>query len=189
MSNEAQHLLNHIQYKTGKSLSVIAKEIGYSRPHLNKAKTEGIEGGKIIGILKTKYAKELEDVPRFEGQSQSEKRADQPNMLEVLMQKLIVLSDTTNRLLERQEKGLLEKVDRIDANLGAVVAQTEKIDYEIESGRLTILRALSRLENKPQDQLAREADTLKIELIKAKDEHYRKYSKNTQHTGTGQQQK
>lgn len=189
MSNEAQHLLNHIQYKTGKSLSVIAKEIGYSRPHLNKAKTEGIEGGKIIGILKTKYAKELQDVPRFEGQSQSEKRTDQPNMLEVLMQKLIVLSDTTNRLLERQEKGLLEKVDRIDANLDAVTALTEKIDYEVESGRLTVLRALSRLENKAPNQLVDEADSVKNGLIAANDAHYKKYSNSTQNTGTGQQQK
>lgn len=173
MSNEAQHLLNHIQYKTGKSLSVIAKEIGYSRPHLNKAKIEGVEGGKIIGILKTKYAKELEDVPRFEDQNQSEKRTDQPNMLEVLMQKLIVLSDTTNRLLERQEKGLLQKVDKMDANLNAVAAQTEKIDYELESGRITVLRALSRLEKKPQDHLVNEADSIKTELIMAKDALYK----------------
>lgn len=66
MSNEAQHLLNHIQYKTGKTLEAIAKEIGYSRPHLNKAKLNGIEGGKIVGKLKSKYANELKDVPRFE---------------------------------------------------------------------------------------------------------------------------
>lgn len=177
MSNEAQHLLNHIQYKTGKSLSVIAKEIGYSRPHLNKAKTEGIEGGKIVGILKTKYAKELEDVSGGTLHSKSDtsviQTASQTAVLEVLMQKLIVLSDTTNRLLERQEKGLLEKVDKMDANLNAVAAQTEKIDYELESGRITVLRALSRLEKKPEDQLVSEADSIKTELIMAKDALYK----------------
>jgi len=65
MSNEVQHLLNHIQYKTKKTLDEIAKEIGYTRPYLNKVKLKGVDSGKIIGILKSKYANELRDVPRF----------------------------------------------------------------------------------------------------------------------------
>lgn len=189
MSNEAQHLLNHIQYKTGKTLDEIASEIGYSRPYLNNVKLKGKAAGKIVGILKAKYINELKDVPRFEDTKVDKTHAPEATVLEVLMQKLITLSDTTNRLLERQEKGLLEKVERIDANLDAVTALTEKIDYEVESGRLTVLRALSRLENKAPDQLVAEADSVKNGLIAANDAHYKKYSKYSQHTGTGQQKK
>lgn len=63
MSNEAQNILNEIQYRTGKSLEEIAGEIGYSRPYLNNVKLKG-GGEKIIGILKTKYYNILHNVPR-----------------------------------------------------------------------------------------------------------------------------
>lgn len=182
MSNEAQHLLNHIQYKTGKSLSVIAKEIGYSRPHLNKAKLNPIEGGKIVGILKTKYVNELEDVPRFESITIEKQHKPEPSLLEALMQKLITVTDTTNRLLERQEKQLLDKVDNIDTNLNLVSAQTQKISLELESGRMVALMALSRLEKKPVNELIDEADSIKDGLIMAKNEIY-KTEQDRLHTG------
>lgn len=104
-------------------------------------------------------------------------------MLEILMQKLIQVTDTTNRLLERQEKGLLEKVDRVDANLNVVVAQTEKIGVELESGRMVALMALSRLEKKPVDELIHEADNIKIDLLKARDELYTSSVKDRSSTG------
>lgn len=63
MSNEAQRILNEIQYRTGKSLEEIAEDIGYSRPYLNNVKLKG-GGEKIIGILKTKYYNVLQNVPR-----------------------------------------------------------------------------------------------------------------------------
>lgn len=63
MSNEAAIILNEIQFKTGKTLEEIAGEIGYSRPYLNNVKLKG-GGEKVIGILKEKYHKILQNVPR-----------------------------------------------------------------------------------------------------------------------------
>lgn len=62
MSNEAQQLLKEIQYKTGKTLEEIAADIDYSRPYLNNVKLKG-GGEKVIGILKAKYAKILQNDP------------------------------------------------------------------------------------------------------------------------------
>lgn len=183
MSNEAQHLLNHIQYKTGKTLDEIAQEIGYSRPYLNNVKLKGAGGGKVVGVLKSKYVNELRDFSHEKSNLAASQNNGEISLLETLMAKLITVTDTTNRLLERQEKGLLEKVDRIDANLSIVVAQSEKIDYELESGRMVVLQALSRLENKPVNQLMIEADSLKFEMAKAKDELYKNSVKDNQSTG------
>lgn len=64
MSNQLAHLLNTIQYKTGKSLQEIAVSIGYSRPHLNKAKLYGTGAPKIEGLLREKFRDVLQNVPQ-----------------------------------------------------------------------------------------------------------------------------
>jgi hypothetical protein len=61
LSNEAQILLKEIQFKTGKTLEDIAKDIGYSRPYLNNVKLKGA-GEKVIGLLKEKYKGILQNV-------------------------------------------------------------------------------------------------------------------------------
>lgn len=166
-----------------KKLSVprFSEETGIPSARIYKWKIEGgpkAEDAEIISNWLQNGGK-LEEIPR------EKKIQDVQTMpvLEVLMQKLITLSDTTNRLLERQEKGLLEKVDRVDANLNVVVAQTEKIGVELESGRMVALMALSRLEKKPMDELIHEADNIKIDLLKARDELYTSSVKDRSSTG------
>lgn len=150
MSNEAQHLLNHIQYKTGKSLSVIAKEIGYSRPHLNKAKLNPIEGGKIVGILKTKYANELKDVPGGTGlktqqkedaagvvpateviqilkeQNEFLRRTWEASLTGILVQGASILAHVATSLEkddEREAAGNKEKLQQLQSNTGRRIAE------------------------------------------------------------------
>jgi hypothetical protein len=50
------------------------------------------------------------------------------NLIETLMTKLISVTDTTNRILERQEKSIVEKVDRIDTNL---VEQGQRLEESL----------------------------------------------------------
>jgi hypothetical protein len=63
MSNEIDNIIKKVQYKTGKSLDDIAKDIGYSRPHLSKEKKKG-DNEHLLQVLKTKYYNILQEVPQ-----------------------------------------------------------------------------------------------------------------------------
>jgi phage repressor protein C with HTH and peptisase S24 domain len=60
--NEIETIIKKIQFKTDESLEQIALNIGFSRPHLNKAKISGI-GKKVLVALKDKYSYILQNVP------------------------------------------------------------------------------------------------------------------------------
>lgn len=161
MSNEAQELLKEIQYKTGKTLEEIASDIGYSRPYLNNVKLNG-GGGKVVGILREKYKKILQNVPR-EKEGSDNKEADTS-----LMPVLVQLMKTQNMILERQEKEVVDRVKNIEANLeqlNPVLAGVSSLSLQIDSARQTVLKSLSRLEKKPEDYLLKEADKIMLDKM------------------------
>lgn len=97
----------------------------------------------------------------------------QDGLLSTLMQRLVVLSETTNRILDQQSRDLVDKVNRIDANLSVVAAQAENLTVGVESGRTVALQALARIEGKKVSALLTEADNLKTYLLQTKNELYR----------------
>ena len=52
-------ILDFIQVRTGKTLDEIAMDIGYSRPYLSRAKTEGSK--KVELLLRSKYENVLKN--------------------------------------------------------------------------------------------------------------------------------
>lgn len=146
------------------------------------AKQSGIPKDRIYAWYRDNTDPKMKDVERLENWLSEEKPSNiegngvvveekiQPTLLESLVSKLITLSDTTNHLLQEQKKQVVDKIEKIDFNLNAVSALSEKLVYEVESGRTTILRSLSRLEKKPEDHLVNEADNLKIVMMELKDE-------------------
>jgi transcriptional regulator with XRE-family HTH domain len=165
----------------GEKLKSYRLQKGMNQPEM--AEYVGIAYRTYQDIEKTGKAKKVEVLDKIlrktgidtQVPASSDNGNHTPTILETLMARLASLTETQNRILERQEKGLLEKVDKMDVNLNTIAALAEKIDYELESGRATVLRALSRLEKKPVNELVNEADNLKTELIQARDEIYRKY--------------
>lgn len=119
------------------------------------------------------------------GSDNSEHRSSAPapaDLLTTLLHKLITVSDTTNRILERQEKDIVDKIQTIDANLNLVTVQAESIKLDVESARSVVLKSLARLEKKKEDQLVNEADSIKTGLLVAKDELYRTSAKGIRRT-------
>lgn len=123
---------------------------------------------------------------KIKDENSSEISVSRDTLLNALVTKLISLSETTNTILERQEKDIVQKVDRIDSNLSLVTAQAEKLQYEVESGRHVVLQSLSRLEGKKPDHLLNEADSIKISLSAQADKLYRKTVKDKVNTGKRQ---
>lgn len=101
MSNGNGNILDIIQYKTGKSLEVIAAEIGYSRPHLNKAKLSGEIGKKMMNKLQEVYAEILQNVPR-ENQTNDYKKTSPSITESELMKRLDVLINSNKELAHAQ---------------------------------------------------------------------------------------
>ena len=62
MSHSISEIVDTIQYKTKQSLEQIAENIGYSRPHLNKAKLSN-EGENVKEALLKHYKEILQNVP------------------------------------------------------------------------------------------------------------------------------
>lgn len=162
MSNEAQDLLKEIQYKTGKTLQEIADEINYSRPYLNNVKLKG-GGGKVVGVLKEKYKKILQNVPR------ATEEKPKPGKDGDLMPVLVQLMTTQNRILERQEVEVVDRVKNIEASLAQlnpVLAGVTSLSLQIDSARQVALQSLSRLEGKPENQLLQDADKIMVNKMK-----------------------
>lgn len=61
MSNTVGELIATIKYRTGKTAAEIAKEIGYTREHLTRAKNS--DAPMIIGALREKFAAVLDPKP------------------------------------------------------------------------------------------------------------------------------
>ena len=82
MTNKIENIVKEIQFKTDQSLEQIAATIGYSRPHLNKAKNSGVEG-KVLEALKNKYKEILQNVPTpYTEQRLKQKNADKADVLD-----------------------------------------------------------------------------------------------------------
>lgn len=105
----------------------------------------------------------------------------EPDLLKTLLTRLVTLTENQNRILERQEKDLVEKVNNIDTNLNLVTAQAESLKYDLESGRTVVLQSLARIEGKKPDELLHEADNIKFSLAVAKDELYKSSVLSTPH--------
>lgn len=167
MSNEADKLISEIQYKTGLSLEEIADKIGYSRPYLNNVKLKG-GGKKVIGVLREKFAEILQNVPRatFNNQGRQEPE-DQKNNLsqEELLSVLVQLIRTQNRILEKQEIDLVERVKDIEVNLKDALGRVDSIKLDVYSGKIVILESLARLEKKKSGALISEADSIVSALL------------------------
>lgn len=126
MPNELEKILNDIQFKTGKTLEEIAKEIGYSRPHLNNAKNKkGSE--KIVGILKTKYYNILQ------GGSTGNGRKDDPAPGYIPAEKVIQMLEEQNAFLRRNFEASLMGLGIQAASILAHVATGLEKDDEREA--------------------------------------------------------
>lgn len=69
---------------------------------------------------------------------------------------------------------LKENMVKIASNLETVVGKAEGLQFDLISGRNTVLKSLARLEKKPELSLLNESDKLKADLAKRLDEVSRK---------------
>lgn len=84
------------------------------------------------------------------------------NLLEVLVQKLIVVSETTNNILKTQQDSIVTKVDNIETNLDKTMVGVDTLQLEVYSVRQVALKSLARIENPKgsEDVLLKEADNI-----------------------------
>lgn len=86
---------------------------------------------------------------------------------------LVQLMKTQNAILVDQKNELVDRVRRIETNLDFVAGKAESLEYDLNSGRTVVLQSLSRIEGLDQNQLLKEADTIKASQALAKGESYR----------------
>lgn len=77
-------------------------------------------------------------------------------------------------VIQEQKEGVVDKIKTIDANLNGVIGRTESLHYDLVSGRATVLRSLSRIEGRAEEELLQEADSIRRSLAVAKNERYKK---------------
>lgn len=143
-------------------MAQIGDKIGYSREHLSKSAKAKDETPGVYNALTAHFGP-------FGGTSQNV-----TNTTDKILGVIVELMEKQNKILDRQEKELVGKVMRIDANLNGVIGRTESLHYDLVSGRATVLRSLSRIEGRAEEELLQEADSIRRSLAVAKNERYKK---------------
>lgn len=92
------------------------------------------------------------------------KRTPPKDLTQSLLEKQNSLMEMQNRLLTELKTGIQDKVNTIDANLKIVAGKAEGLQFDLISGRNTVLKALARLEGKGELELLKESDNLKKSL-------------------------
>lgn len=182
---EFKTLVDKVVAATGKTQETIALEMKYGKNYISEIMSPtGRMTSKFVNSFRLRYENILEN-PKSETivPVRHNDSTENPPVLESLITQLITLSKTANTILERQEKELIQKVDRIDTNLNGLSAQAEKIMLDLESGRTVVLQSLARIEKKNPDELLDAADNLKNGLAASTGEPYKKNAKSNSRTG------
>lgn len=133
---------------------------GYKKKTLTQRISNGKELDAVYSQLMLVYGH------RLKKSTQTENIPIQVNqgLIETLIQKLIVVSETTNGLLEQQQRDIADKVKKIDANLSTALGGVQQISLHVESAREVMLDSMSRTLEKGKRNLRVEADK-KLVLI------------------------
>lgn len=148
------------------------KEKDYSRGKIEKELGLG-ENSIDQNLSRGGTKKMLSRLKLLDNQVLQNATPSRDDLLTTLVQELVTLSRTTNRILNQQTQDLADKIKKIDSNLSLVSAQGEILKVDIESSRTVMLKSLARIEGKKPGQLLDEADSIKISLLRAKNEIYK----------------
>lgn len=95
-----------------------------------------------------------------------EDEVDDRKLIKLLMQQMTNLMQTQNSLLRDQKEHVVDKMDRIDANLNTALGIIHEVSLNVASAREVGLKSLARLENRPEAELFHEAGNNAVQRMK-----------------------
>lgn len=175
-------LVEKVTKATGKTQETLALDMGYGKNYISEILSpSGKITKKFVDSFKMRYEALLEN-PKPGVGLENATRETGGELITTLMSQLITLTNTTNKILERQEKDIVQKIERIDTNLSQVSAQAESLKFDLVSGRMVVLQSLARIEGAGENHLLKQADNIRADLARGKDLLYRSGAKGSQNT-------
>jgi transcriptional regulator with XRE-family HTH domain len=167
LNKRLDDLIARIVFATRLTQNQIESRAGYSKGRLSQVKSKGQVTLRLLKNLENEFKNELAGKPTPDLAHASES-ADDPLSAKNLLQAILEMMRTQNKILERQADYIQHRVESLDISLTDALNRVDGLGYDLVSGRQVVLQSLARLEKKQQDALLAEADSIKIDLLKAR---------------------